>query len=105
MAARAYLRAGQLATAGDNHKGALDLYARAHRLVPDDRSVSLFYAQSKLRAGDAAGGPEVPQPLSPSGAPPPVFPNVGRPPIGPRGARPPPPPAGTPGAGEVGRIR
>ncbi len=63
MAARAYLRAGQLATAGDNHKGALDLYARAHRLVPDDRSVSLFYAQSKLRAGDAAGARKLLEPF------------------------------------------
>jgi diguanylate cyclase (GGDEF)-like protein len=64
LAARAYLRAGQLATAASDHRGALDLYARAHHLVPEDRSVSLFYAQCKLRAGDAADAAKLLEPFS-----------------------------------------
>jgi diguanylate cyclase (GGDEF)-like protein len=53
IAARAYLRAGQLATAGGSHDNALKLLGRAHLLAPQERSVALLYAEAKLRAGAA----------------------------------------------------
>ncbi|MBS1866812.1 MAG: diguanylate cyclase [Acidobacteria bacterium] len=54
IAARAYLRAGQLATAGGSHDNALKLLGRAHSLAPQERSVTLLYAEAKLRTGAAA---------------------------------------------------
>jgi tetratricopeptide (TPR) repeat protein len=42
-AARGYLRAGQLTT--DNDQEALEFFAKAHELIPDDRSAALHYAQ------------------------------------------------------------
>jgi diguanylate cyclase (GGDEF)-like protein len=53
IAARAYLRAGQLATAGGSHDDALKLLGRAHELAPQERSVALLYAEAMLRAGKA----------------------------------------------------
>ncbi len=54
VAARAYLRAGQLATASGSHDNALKLLGKAHGLAPQERSVALLYAEARLRAGDAA---------------------------------------------------
>ena len=54
IAARAYLRAGQLATAAGSYDNALKLLGKAHALAPQERSVAMLYAESKLRAGDAA---------------------------------------------------
>ena len=51
-AARGYLRAGQLTT--ENAGESLDYFARAHHLMPNDRSAALLYAQAQLRNGDAA---------------------------------------------------
>jgi len=53
VAARAYLRAGQLTTEDDAE--ALHLLARAHQLMPDDRSAALLYGQGLLRTGDPVG--------------------------------------------------
>jgi len=53
LAARAYLRAGQLATAHGEHEDALKLLHRAYVLAPQERSVALLYAEAKLRAGMA----------------------------------------------------
>ncbi len=53
IAARAYLRAGQLATAGGSHDNALKLLGRAHELAPQERSVALLYAEAMLRSGTA----------------------------------------------------
>jgi len=53
IAARAYLRAGQLATAGGSHENALKLLGRAHELAPQERSVALLYAEAMLRGGAA----------------------------------------------------
>jgi len=53
LAARAYLRAGQLATAHGEHDDALKLLYRAYVLAPQERSVALLYAEAKLRAGMA----------------------------------------------------
>jgi len=54
LAAKAFLRAGQLATAGGSAEEALRLFGRAYKLAPQERSVALLYAEAKLRAGDAA---------------------------------------------------
>jgi diguanylate cyclase (GGDEF)-like protein len=53
LAARAYLRAGQLATAHGEHDDSLKLLQRAYVLAPQERSVALLYAEAKLRAGMA----------------------------------------------------
>jgi diguanylate cyclase (GGDEF)-like protein len=60
-AARGYLRAGQLTT--ENAAEALDFFARAHSLMPNDRSAALLYAQALLRNGDAAGSAALLSPL------------------------------------------
>jgi diguanylate cyclase (GGDEF)-like protein len=61
-AARGYLRAGQLTSGNDAE--ALDFFERAHKLVPDDRSAALLYAQGLLRKGDAAGAAALLEPLA-----------------------------------------
>jgi tetratricopeptide (TPR) repeat protein len=54
LAARTFLRAGQLASAGGAAGDALKLLGRAHRLAPQERSVALLYAQAKLRNEEPA---------------------------------------------------
>jgi diguanylate cyclase (GGDEF)-like protein len=61
-AARGYLRAGQLTTGDD--KEALRLFARAHELLPNDRSAALLYAQGLLRGNDAPGAAALLMPLA-----------------------------------------
>jgi len=53
LAARAFLRAGQLASASGASADALRLLGRAHMLAPQERSVALLYAQANLQAGNA----------------------------------------------------
>ena len=53
LAARAFLRAGQLASASGAAAEALNVLGRAHRLAPQERSVALLYAQANLRSGNA----------------------------------------------------
>jgi diguanylate cyclase (GGDEF)-like protein len=53
LAARAFLRAGQLASAGGSPNEALKLLARAHELAPGERGATLLYGEAILRAGDA----------------------------------------------------
>ena len=53
VAARAFLRAGQLSEASGDSVAALELLARAHELVPAERGPALLYAQTLLRCGDA----------------------------------------------------
>jgi diguanylate cyclase (GGDEF)-like protein len=64
IAARAYLRSGQLATAGGNHPEAVGLFERAYGLAPQERSVALLYAESKLRSGDAVAAAQLLEPFS-----------------------------------------
>ncbi len=51
VAARGWLRAGQLTLASGEVDRALDLFSRAHRQTPGDRSVALLYAEAFLRKG------------------------------------------------------
>jgi diguanylate cyclase (GGDEF)-like protein len=53
LAAKAFLRAGQLATAASTPEEAMRLFGHAHKLAPQERSVALLYAEATLRAGDA----------------------------------------------------
>ncbi len=64
VAARGFLRAGQLALAAGELERALELFARAHRLAPAERSVALFYALARLRQGDAPAAVELLAPFS-----------------------------------------
>ena len=61
-AARGYLRAGQL-TVG-NEVEALGFFERAHKLMPDDRSAALLFAQGLLRNGDPSGAAALLLPLT-----------------------------------------
>ncbi len=54
LAARTFLRAGQLASAGGATVDALKLLGQAYKLAPQERSVALLYAQAKLRSDEAA---------------------------------------------------
>jgi diguanylate cyclase (GGDEF)-like protein len=53
LAARAFLRAGQLASSGGAPADALRLFGRAYKLAPQERSVALLFADATLRSGDA----------------------------------------------------
>jgi diguanylate cyclase (GGDEF)-like protein len=64
LAARAYLRAGQLATARNDRADALKLLQRAYALAPKERSVALLYAECKLRAGMAAEAVTILEPFA-----------------------------------------
>jgi len=66
LAARAYLRAGQLATASGAADDALKLLGRAHQLAPQERSVALLYADAKLRAGAPAEAARLLEPFATS---------------------------------------
>ncbi|GAC1625515.1 MAG: hypothetical protein NVS9B13_20940 [Candidatus Acidiferrum sp.] len=54
LAARAFLRAGQLASASGAKSDALKLLGRAHELAPAERGAALLYGEAILRGGDAA---------------------------------------------------
>jgi len=64
VAAKAYLRAGQLATGARDAARANDLLARAHKLAPAERSVALLYAQSLIGKGDPTAAAALLEPLS-----------------------------------------
>jgi diguanylate cyclase (GGDEF)-like protein len=53
LAARGFLRAGQLAATSKDLNRALELFDRAHTLLPGDRSTALLYAAGLLQRGDA----------------------------------------------------
>ena len=64
LAARALLRAGQLATASGATDESLKYLARAHALAPQERSVALLYGAAKLRKGDAADAAKLLEPFA-----------------------------------------
>ncbi|PYU02888.1 MAG: hypothetical protein DMG34_14785 [Acidobacteria bacterium] len=72
LAARALLRAGQLATASRATDESLKYLARAHALAPQERSVALLYGAAKLRKGDAADAAKLLEPFAATEADP-VF--------------------------------
>ena len=70
-ASRGYLRAGQLTAQNDDE--ALVYFAKAHQLMPNDRSASLLYAQTLMRKGDAAAAATLLTPLSETEKDPPFL--------------------------------
>jgi diguanylate cyclase (GGDEF)-like protein len=66
LAARAYLRGGQLATASGATGEAMKLLGRAHALAPQERSVTLLYAEAQLRDGAAAEAAALLEPFATS---------------------------------------
>ena len=64
LAARSFLRAGQLTQAAGGLDEALGHFARAHRLLPNDRTGALFFAEAKLRKGDAQGSVALLEPFA-----------------------------------------
>lgn len=66
LAARSYLRAGQLTLAAGALDDALGYFSHAHRLVPQDRTGALLFAEAKLRKGDAEGASALLEPFSPA---------------------------------------
>jgi|HubBroStandDraft_2_1064218.scaffolds.fasta_scaffold00823_6 diguanylate cyclase (GGDEF)-like protein len=55
MAARSYVRAGQLTLSVGALDAALEYFGRAHVLAPQDRAGALLFGEAKLRKGDAEG--------------------------------------------------
>jgi diguanylate cyclase (GGDEF)-like protein len=55
MAARSYVRAGQLSLSVGALDEALEYFGRAQLLAPQDRVGALLFAEAKLRKGDAEG--------------------------------------------------
>jgi diguanylate cyclase (GGDEF)-like protein len=66
LAARAFLRAGQLASANGAPADALHLLGRAYKLAPQERSVGLLYAQANLQAGNAVRAAALLEPFAAS---------------------------------------
>jgi diguanylate cyclase (GGDEF)-like protein len=66
LAARGFLRAGQLATASGASADALHLLGRAYKLAPQERSVGLLYAQANLQAGNAVRAAALLEPFAAS---------------------------------------
>jgi diguanylate cyclase (GGDEF)-like protein len=66
LAARSFLRAGQLALAAGNLDESLECFGRAHILLPNDRTGALLFADAKLRKGDSEGAVALLDPLSPN---------------------------------------
>jgi diguanylate cyclase (GGDEF)-like protein len=64
LAARAFLRTGQLASASGAKAEALQYLGRAYKLAPQERSVALLYADAMLKSGDAAGAAALLEPFS-----------------------------------------
>jgi diguanylate cyclase (GGDEF)-like protein len=65
LAARSFLRAGQLAQAAGGLDEAIGYFGRAYALLPNDRTGALLFADAKLRKGDAEGAVALLEPLSP----------------------------------------
>jgi len=66
LAARSFLRAGQIAAAGGAPQEALKLLGRAYGLAPQERSVALLYAEAKLRSGESAEAAALLEPFAPN---------------------------------------
>jgi diguanylate cyclase (GGDEF)-like protein len=66
LAAHSFLRAGQLTQATGALDETLEHFARAHRLMPNDRTGALLFAEAKLRKGDAQGSVALLEPFAPN---------------------------------------
>src|SRR6201996_3863190 len=64
LAARAYLRTGQLASASGATADALKFLGHAYSLAPHERGVTLLYADATLKSGDAATAAQLLEPFA-----------------------------------------
>src|ERR1700761_2418132 len=64
LAARAYLRTGQLASASGATADALKFLGHAYSLAPHERGVALLYADATLKSGDAATAAQLLEPFA-----------------------------------------
>src|SRR6202042_3372104 len=64
LAARAYLRSGQLASASGATAEALKFLGHANSLAPHERGVTLLYADATLKSGDAATAAQLLEPFA-----------------------------------------
>src|SRR6266852_3474321 len=64
LAARSFLRAGQLASVSGASQDALNFLGRAYSLAPQERSVALLYADAKLRNGEATEAVKLLEPFA-----------------------------------------
>jgi diguanylate cyclase (GGDEF)-like protein len=64
MAARSYVRAGQLTLSVGALDEALEYFGRAHVLAPQDRVGALLFGEAKLRKGDAEGAVMLLEPIA-----------------------------------------
>jgi diguanylate cyclase (GGDEF)-like protein len=66
LAARSFLRAGQLTLASGGLDESLEHFGHAHRLMPKDRTGALLFAEAKLRKGDSTGAVALLEPFAPN---------------------------------------
>jgi diguanylate cyclase (GGDEF)-like protein len=66
LAARSYIRAGQLTQAAGTLDQAIEYFEHAHQLAPADRTGALLLAEARLRKGDAEGAVTLLDPFWPS---------------------------------------
>jgi diguanylate cyclase (GGDEF)-like protein len=66
LAARSFVRAGQLTQAAGTLDQAIEYFEHAHRLAPTDRTGALLLAEVRLRKGDAEGAVTLLDPFSPN---------------------------------------
>lgn len=66
LAARSFIRAGQLTQAAGTLDQAIEYFEHAHQLAPTDRTGALLLAEARLRKGDAEGAVALLDPFSPS---------------------------------------
>jgi diguanylate cyclase (GGDEF)-like protein len=64
LAARAFLRTGQLASASGSTAEALQFLGRAYELAPQERSVALLYADAMLKSGDGTRAADLLEPFA-----------------------------------------
>ena len=66
LAARSFIRAGQLTQATGALDQAIEYFEHAHQLAPTDRTGALLLAEARLRKGDAEGAVKLLDPFSPN---------------------------------------
>lgn len=66
LAARSFVRAGQLTQAAGTLDEAIEYFEHAHQLAPTDRTGALLLAEARLRKGDAEGAVALLDPFSPN---------------------------------------
>ncbi len=72
LAARSYLRAGQISQGMNQPELALEYFTQAHQLAPGQVTIAMFFAEARLRHGDAAEAVNLLEPFA-ANAKDPIF--------------------------------